>query len=118
MKKISKSSKPKQKAQIKSIVIEKEVSDKQSVSFGRILTFIFKVITLPLYTIYVFLFKIPTDGPAPLVGLLRFVFFLSIGMYADEHRQLENFVRQFEDNHTWMPANIIIPFYAVILLFK
>jgi hypothetical protein len=69
---------------------------KNEFSFRLFLWWVFKIVTLPFYMVYTFLFKIPNDGPAPLVGLIRLMVFFSIIYYGqtifDTNREYVEFV--------------------------
>ena len=115
--KVVKKRKPSVKNKQSKVVLESYPAE-NSFSFGRMLIFIFKVITLPLYMVYVLLFKIPTDGPASIVGLLRFVFFAIVGYYSEQHHRLDSFVKDYALSHNWFSglAETLLGFYAIIML--
>jgi hypothetical protein len=99
-------------------VVAQETPVKETISLGRALIFIFKVITLPFYMIYVLFFKIPTEGPAPIVGLLRFIIFAFVGYFLEQHHRIDYFVKDYATAHNWMSglAETILGVYAIIML--
>lgn len=118
--KSKKSTKTKSKTPINPRVVQ-EIKEEKSYSFMIILWWIFKIITLPLYMVYLLLFKIPTDGPAYLVGLARFVFFMFIMSYSTEHFRAEHYMDNFALTHTWMSvsvSNTIQAFFALLILWN
>ncbi len=80
--------------------IQNEV--KTSFNLGKNLIFLLKLITFPFYYIYILLFKIPTDGPAQFLGFLRFVFFVSIGMFLEQHHRFEFFIKDCSKANNWI----------------
>jgi hypothetical protein len=118
VKKTTKSTTTKRKSVKKPRAKVQESPVKETVSFGRVLTIILKVITLPLYMVYVLLFKIPTDGPAPIVGFLRFALFLFVGYYLEQHHRIDYFVKDYATAHNWFSglAETILGAYAIIML--
>lgn len=118
MKTTAKSPETKRKTKKSNVIVQETATVKETVSFGYILMRIFKIVTLPLYMIYVLLFKIPTDGPAPMVGFLRFSFFVFIGMNTYGVR-FEHMVNDYTQTQSWLPSgNVILGFYAIILLWN
>ena len=105
------------KPRVKKSIIE-EVDETPSFSF-RVKLFLwwtFKIVTFPLYMVYLLLFKIPTDGPAPLVGLLRFAFFVTVGLNASGIR-FEHAVKDYAEIHYWLPSGtLILGIYSLIML--
>ncbi|HWY33293.1 MAG TPA: hypothetical protein VNX68_01525 [Nitrosopumilaceae archaeon] len=109
--------KAKRKIKKKSHIAGVETVNNKSVSIRDVFMFIFKLITFPFYVIYLFLFKIPTDGPAYAVGLLRFVFFVTLSVYTSNF-QFKHILEGIVESQTWIPisANTILGIYAIIML--
>ena len=82
--KATKSSSVKIKAPRKPRTIKQEVKIEESrFSVKLFLWWTFKIITFPFYIIYLWLFKIPTEGPMWFLGLVRFAFFITVGLYTN-----------------------------------
>ena len=115
--KVVKKRKPSVKNKQSKVVLESYPAE-NSFSFGRMLIFIFKVITLPLYMVYVLLFKIPTDGPAPIVGLLRFSFFVTLSILMTNSHKFQHFIDNFVSSHNWIPISsaTILGIISIIML--
>ncbi len=103
---------------IKSNSVEQEQKIEKSFSFIKILTFIFKVITFPLYVVYLFVFKIPTDGPAYFIGFLRFVLFVTLSVFMTNTNEFYNFIENFIETHKFIPVStgLVMGVLAIIML--
>ncbi len=118
MEKIKKVAKKTKKPTKKTKIIQQENFVKKPISFGRVLTFVFKVITLPLYMVYLLLFKIPSDGPAYVVGFFRFTLFVSLSILMTNSYSFEYFIDNFISSHNWVPisSSTVLGIIAIIML--
>ena len=98
--------------------VVQEVPIKKTISVSIILTFILKLITFPFYVIYLFLFKIPTDGPAYVVGFLRFCLFVTLSVFMTKNNDFEHFLKHFIEQNSWIPisAEFILAITALVML--
>jgi hypothetical protein len=117
-KKLVKNTTTKRKSTKKTQFVQQKNFVKEPISFGRVLTFVFKVITLPLYMVYLLLFKIPNDGPAYVVGFLRFVFFSTVAYYSEQNHRLDSFIKDYAISHNWISglAETLLGIYAIVML--
>jgi len=99
------------KKPLKVLVAEPE---KNSISFGYILSVPFRIVTFPFYMIYLLLFKVP-DVPTSIVGILRFPFFVLISL---QHRAVEIFINNSPINYNvpeWAPS-LVLGIIAIVML--
>lgn len=97
---------------------EKNETPSFSFNVKLFLWWTFKIVTFPLYMVYLLLFKIPTDGPAPLVGFLRFVFFVIVGINLNEHHRFDRFIENLTESYVWIPfsSTAILGIYALVMM--
>lgn len=98
------------KKNIKKVTVTTKNSDRPS---------LFRIVTLPLYMIYAFLFKIPDEGPANLVGLLRFIFFTTISVLLTNSHSFEHWVFDSLNAYKWMPSfvsHLILAIIAIVMM--
>lgn len=91
---------------------------KHSVNLKKILIFLLKLITFPFYCIYLFLFKIPTEGPAKFVGFCRFSIFVTLSVLMTQNHKFEYFIKNNIESNDWFPisSNIILAVIGIIML--
>ncbi len=91
---------------------------KQSVNLSKVLMFLFKLITFPFYCVYLFLFKIPTDGPAKIVGFCRFSIFVTLSILITQNHKFEYFIKNLIESNEWFPisSNVILAIIGIIML--
>lgn len=91
---------------------------KKSVNLKKVLMFLFKLITFPFYCVYLFLFKIPTDGPAKIVGFCRFSIFVTLSILMTQNHKFEFFIKNFIKSNEWFPisSNVILAIVGIVML--